>query len=317
MNDDQTRRTSEPVHRQPSVAAAQDERIGLVRGDRLCQQCAYNLTGQPVLREQHYQMLIVRCPECGSVAAIQQQPVLAQWLGKLHGLWLVMWTLLILILGFGGTAALAGIAYGVASATSFSANEPIRQSYLATLPPEQQQTSPVGTYNPSLDFDQWWAQQDIAALRQELGGFGALIRWPELLMMLTPHLLLTFALGTVWAAVLIHWRRKGLILWWIIYCGILLVWTLLFQQAFTPSQYSVVSIWRASEQLVGKPILWAVTLLTALVLLPSIVFGRSVMRIMIRYLLPPRMQASLSTLWRTDGLEPPPLPRPPMVNQRG
>ncbi|HED53526.1 MAG TPA: hypothetical protein ENJ00_04925, partial [Phycisphaerales bacterium] len=54
------------------------ERAGdsVVLGDRLCVACAYNLRGQPVYRESEYGLYLVRCPECGTPAAIQEYPML-------------------------------------------------------------------------------------------------------------------------------------------------------------------------------------------------------------------------------------------------
>ena len=50
-----------------------------VSGDRFCTRCGYNLVAQPIVREERYEMLIVRCPECGAVAAIEQYPMLERW----------------------------------------------------------------------------------------------------------------------------------------------------------------------------------------------------------------------------------------------
>ena len=43
----------------------------LVTGDRFCTGCNYNLIGQRVVREEHYSLFIVRCPECATVASVQ------------------------------------------------------------------------------------------------------------------------------------------------------------------------------------------------------------------------------------------------------
>ena len=56
-----------------------EERVSALDGDRLCTNCHYNLIGQPVLREPYYQMFIVRCPECATVAALQEFPPLGRW----------------------------------------------------------------------------------------------------------------------------------------------------------------------------------------------------------------------------------------------
>ena len=65
-----------------SSSGTERRTVSILVGDRLCTKCGYNLTGQPVLREPHYEMLIVRCPECGAVAALQEYPVLGRWAGR-------------------------------------------------------------------------------------------------------------------------------------------------------------------------------------------------------------------------------------------
>lgn len=285
----------------------QDERVGLVRGDRLCQQCAYNLTGQPVLRERHYDMLIVRCPECGAVAAIQQQPVLAQWLGKLHGLWLGAWLIVVMLISIGGTAAIAGYGFGTSTSASFATQEALRKHYLATLGDGADQNLQTYQLYQNLEFDTWWAQQDVSALRRELGGLTALVDWSMFLSMLVLLLVMTAGIGVLWAAVLIHWPRTKLLIWWLVLTVMIAGWTMLFAQTVRPSLYAVVSIWDAATALVGVPLMWSCGAIASIVLFVSLFFGRSILRMLVRSLLPPRMQASLGTLWRTDGLEPPSL----------
>lgn len=304
MHDDQTSRPDRPgpAENQP----ARDERVGLVRGDRLCQQCAYNLTGQPVVRERHYEMLIVRCPECGAVAAIQQQPVLAQWLGKLHGLWLAAWLMVVILVSIGGAAAIAGYGLGTSTSASFAAQEALRQHYLSTLDGDDQNLQTYQLYQ-NLDFDTWWAQQNVSALRQELGGLTALVDWSMFLSMLVPFLVMAAGIGVLWSAVLIHWSRSGLLIWWLVLSVMIAGWTMLFVQSIRPGQYAVVSIWSAAIELTSVPLMWYCGGIASIVLLITLFFGRSILRTLVKYLLPPRMQASLGTLWRTDGLEPPPL----------
>jgi hypothetical protein len=63
----------------PTPNAAIEARVGEVRGDRLCLRCGFNLHAQIILREPHYGLFIVRCPECSSVTALQEYPVLGRW----------------------------------------------------------------------------------------------------------------------------------------------------------------------------------------------------------------------------------------------
>ncbi|MFG0259295.1 MAG: DUF4199 domain-containing protein, partial [Phycisphaerales bacterium JB041] len=66
-------------HDPPPRNDATTERLGVVSGDRLCVQCGFNLHGQTITREPHYRMLSVRCPECSTLASLQEYPVLGRW----------------------------------------------------------------------------------------------------------------------------------------------------------------------------------------------------------------------------------------------
>ena len=49
-----------------------ETRVDVLSGDRCCARCGFNLYGQTIIREPHYGLLMVRCPECGTAAAMQE-----------------------------------------------------------------------------------------------------------------------------------------------------------------------------------------------------------------------------------------------------
>jgi hypothetical protein len=59
-----------------------ERRVSVLVGDRFCATCGFNLVGQTVVREPHYNMLMVRCPECGTPAAMQEYPLLGRWANR-------------------------------------------------------------------------------------------------------------------------------------------------------------------------------------------------------------------------------------------
>ena len=73
-----------------------EERLSVLVGDRLCTRCGYNLAGQPVLREPHYKLLIVRCPECADVASLQEYPLLGRWVGRWAAIIAAVWILVVI-----------------------------------------------------------------------------------------------------------------------------------------------------------------------------------------------------------------------------
>ncbi len=304
-------------------AASTEPRVSTLVGDRLCIKCGYNLTGQPVKREAHYDMLIVRCPECATVASLQEYPLLGRWAGR--------WAMLLAALWFGFTLLLAlasaGILYAEAEAVAEAASRPHathlaehhhqwlkEQEAQGTLPPNYQWflSNPVGPYQ---FLDQTWsAQQDFDALLAEAGGwrsaadFSALQEWTELAIWAVP-------IGCFWAVALAHVRRRRLILFGLLLIGLAGLFAVIghFSQ---PRMFPMV-VWgwgganaiTIAQRQIGPPF-YIMSLAFAVVPLSlGLVFGRSIVRGLIRALLPPRLRSSLALLWTADGLEPP-LPRP-------
>lgn len=97
---------------------ATDERVSTLVGDRLCIGCGFNFAGQPVVREPHYRMLIVRCPECGTVASLQEFPVLGKWALRWGSIIAAAWLLAMLLLMLGTAGAIFGMSVGVSTAAS-------------------------------------------------------------------------------------------------------------------------------------------------------------------------------------------------------
>ena len=71
--------------------------IAYVEVDRYCPQCAYNLRTQPVRLDGPTQLLVARCPECGSFDAVANAMTATKpWLNRLALLGLVLWILFLL-----------------------------------------------------------------------------------------------------------------------------------------------------------------------------------------------------------------------------
>ena len=98
--------------------AAEEVRISVVTGDRLCARCAYNLTGQLVTREPHYGLLIVRCPECATVASIQEYPLLGRWANRWGAVLAVVCLIFLLGMWLASSAATFGWTLGTAEGGS-------------------------------------------------------------------------------------------------------------------------------------------------------------------------------------------------------
>ncbi len=91
-------------------AAGTGKVTGQVMGDRVCSVCGFNLHGQQIVREEHYGMLIVRCPECSATAALEEYPSLGKWAGRLSFLTASVFLLGMVALFFVSSALIAGFA---------------------------------------------------------------------------------------------------------------------------------------------------------------------------------------------------------------
>ena len=65
--------------------------------DTFCVECAYNLLGEPVVREERLAIFMVRCPECGrfhpaGIGLTATQP----WMNRLAMGLLILWVLIVL-----------------------------------------------------------------------------------------------------------------------------------------------------------------------------------------------------------------------------
>ncbi len=307
-------------------AASTEPRVSTLVGDRLCIKCGYNLTGQPVKREAHYDMLIVRCPECATVASLQEYPLLGRWAGRWAMLLAALWFGFVLLLAL----ASAGILYAEADSVAETASRPhaIRlaerqhkwfkeREAQGTLPANAQwflsNPNPPSSYSP-VD-PTWSSQQDFDAVLAEAGGwaaaadFSALRRWIKLALWAAP-------IGCFWAIALAHVRRRRLILFGLILISLAGVFALIGHLG-QPGRFGMFVGWgwgwtnaiTIAQRQIGPPF-YAMSLLFSIIPLSlGLVFGRPIVRGLIRALLPPRLRSSLALLWTADGLEPP-LPRP-------
>ncbi len=94
------------------VSPGQPRRI--MTGDRFCTKCGYNLVGQEIVREQHYELLIVRCPECATVAGLQDYPRLGTWGARWGMVLAALWLILLLCVWPATSGIMLGFGIGIA-----------------------------------------------------------------------------------------------------------------------------------------------------------------------------------------------------------
>ncbi|MCL4210722.1 MAG: hypothetical protein HRU76_03600 [Phycisphaeraceae bacterium] len=113
--------TSGTINPAPPSDERQQKRLGNLGGDRLCLSCQYNLKHQPYWREPRYGLLMVRCPECGLAASLEDQPViLSRFAASVTWLIALPWVALMLMF----LLAIAGGTFGFAMLATMVAVEP-------------------------------------------------------------------------------------------------------------------------------------------------------------------------------------------------
>ena len=295
-----------------ATTSGREERVSVLVGDRLCTKCGYNLTGQAVVREPHYGMLIVRCSECATVASVQEYPLLGRWAGRWAMLGAATWFAASTVFLLATGSAIIGSAMSVVDTASRPLALTIAEHHLAWL--QEQDPDSIGpqlqwqlsmgpqTY-VSLDPN-WWATQDLAALLVEAGGWTGGADWSALGSWgwLSVYIL---AAGCFWAVLLAHLRRKWLVLFSLLPVGIASLFAIAIYAGDTTAVGGWVTAMTVAEQQLG-PIFCGLSIAFALIPLNlGLFFGRPLTRLLIRALLPPRLRSSLALLWTTDGLDPP------------
>lgn len=283
--------------------AASEQRVSNLVGDRLCATCGYNLTGQAVLREPHYNMLIVRCPECAAVASVQEYPLLGRWANRWAALGAGVWMLIVVGLWIGTGAAIFGFSIGTTETAAWKYSQFISNKYEVWRTQSSGQTQGQVTIVRNVnDWQTWWKQQDRDALFAEAGGWLGAVHWPSLLLWM-PYAAVAFTLGCVWAAILIGRNWRGRMVAMLLIMTVALFFSSISYLEWQNDLYGW--SWNSGRQELGPTFLGMSLVFGAIVLSAGLLVGRSIIRGLIRLLLPPRMRNSLAMLWTADGLKPP------------
>lgn len=268
-------------------APAPETTVGRMEGVRPCLQCGHDLHGQSILRESTYGLLIARCPECGTVAALVEHPRLGIWGRRLGAV--VMSTMLALAIPLLLLTSLAlfGVAAGIF-------DEQIRagREVLNAL---------VGDVN--MVTPEWWATNGAETRRSVLR---AVFSWQRdtktMLAVLSPVPVL---LGILWSALLLGVPRRWL--WLAAVVAGLIAGVFVWFGTIDDKQLGVdpVFAWQAAFQIGIWPVTSLVLLVETLLMAAGLTVGRPLLRWLAVFMLPPRPRRTLSLLWTVDGLEPP------------
>ncbi len=316
-----------------------DQARRIMIGDRFCTKCGYNLIGQEIVREEHYALLIVRCPECATVTGLQDYPRLGTWGARWGMVLAALWMILLLCLWPATSGIMLGFSIGMAdegsrdyarhlsglqAAAEAKAEPPVTQRSAETPTPATPATpalvpvpalpgQPLPTTvtiqgativlggsrfgGRSKEFNDWWEQQDQRAVLAAAGGWWGVVDHVEFLMLI-PAGAVVFLLGCFWSVFLLQVPHRRLV-----YCGIAIV-GLACVFALIPllewDARAMFSARRAAQYQLALPIL--ATALGALIvpLALGLRFGRTLARLAVNALLPPRLRGPITVLWSAE-----------------
>lgn len=295
---------------QEAAGAGRAVRVSSVAGDRLCAGCGFNLTGQPVVREGQYSLLIVRCPECSTVAALQEYPLLGRWAARWAVVLAGVWALTLL----GAWVASAGLLYALSNEVALRASERFAERIVAAqrvwLEEEiradetKRQTygwllSQPDNYWSNVDAS-WWDQQDAAALLAGAGGWAGAGKWSALWGWVW-IVVVSLAMGMFWSVALLHLRG------WRLAAAALLIVALgcgfsALGRLETATAYGWTGAQWLANSVMGMPFEVMSLGFALAALAGSMLIGRPIVRGLVRAFLPPRLRGGLAGLWVADGL---------------
>lgn len=295
----------------PAPAAA---RVSSLTGDRFCTGCGFNLAGQAVLREPHYGMLMVRCPECAAVASLQEYPLLGRWPTRLRALMAAVWVLFMAVLLL-ATVGILLAHVDVARQTGvrqfsrglIAANlewarqqpEPFRSSWTGPL-----ENSYAGDYTPLTPV--WVASADLRAVALSATGNAGGFRWRTGASVAALLAWWLFIPGVVWSVAMPHVRRRGMLVAALVPGGAAAAFVAAqAASGAVPAAMPVPFAGNVAADFVGSGVGFVLLGFSLLALVCGMWAGRPLCRWLVRLLLPPSLRGPLSVLWTADGLPPP------------
>lgn len=310
-----------------------------IRADRACVHCGFNLYGQTVTKEDHYGLAIARCPECGTVAALQQYPVMTHWVNRFRALLTGLY--LVLLLGFFALSTVGVSAFAINSASL--ASEPLAdhiglsftiwtteqaQAAQAKSASPQTTTAAGGTtttftlngqattvtttpttgvsYSPGsyrwVTLTPEWIDNHMDASISDFGSLWSK-RDPEIYVFMVPAAFVSVCIGIFWSVALLGASRKKALL--VPLAAVLIGMVFLIGMNMDDQYYLWAS--NVARHLYVSLIVPFFMGFQLLFLAIGIWVGRAFARAVVRMALPPRSRLPLAILWTRDGLA---LPKP-------
>ncbi|MFK7959028.1 MAG: hypothetical protein AB8G96_00760 [Phycisphaerales bacterium] len=284
-------------------AGPADTIVGVIGADRLCVRCGYNLINQPIVRESTYDMIIARCSECGTVAAVQEYPAVGRWANRFTAAGAVLWFLLVIATVAGGSALMATAAFATQDVQRWPFTRVLEGLHRADEPASFEDGNRSDTV-----FD-WFSSQSPDSLRErvqqrKLDGDSRFDNGPPLWFPALFFAIALAAIGTIGAVLLPNQGRRGLIVVGLAMTA--LSGGTLFLIDIAELDTSWFDYSDVYYRLHGRRIMAITAVAMSGVAIAGLLIGRPVMRGLVRLGIPPRLRGPLAFLWTADGRPLPP-----------
>lgn len=271
-----------------------------VSTDRPCASCGFNLFGQILQREPIYKLVVARCPECGTIASLQEYPAMTNWVGRWKLLLVSLWIMMLIGALVGNFAAAGGLNAATVELASENYADTLIDRYVQS---DETKSNGFHRYAP---IDPLWAQQNSGLILAEIGGVLRASNKAFLAVWLGGSIAM-FSLGVFWSITLLGARRRAAVLLpaFAIIGGASVVLINTNADGLINMNVNYTYSQRIAEHAYGKVFvpLTALVLLSASVL--GVFIGRKIARLLVVLMLPPRLRTPLAILWTRDGLDPP------------
>lgn len=310
--------------------------LNQIRADRACVGCGFNLFGQTVIKEEHYNLAITRCPECGTVAALQSYPTMSHWVNRFRMILASVWIVILIALFAAHTGGMIGF---TVSAVDIASNEFENVIGLAheqwqvhqTAPtPLTKTQAPIPAPNTPTPFPgattiisangvttingvvvgqssyRWqqvsdeWVDTQLETTIIQTGGLWKNIN-KQFLYLVFPAAVVSTIAGVIWSIVLLGAKRKQVLLIPLTGCIIagFMVWGVNNSMGSSPYTSQI------AESLYTLRVMLIMLGIQFVFLSFGVFIGRKIARMFVIMALPARIRVPFSIFWTRDGLAPP------------
>ncbi|MBL9147791.1 MAG: hypothetical protein JNM94_03775 [Phycisphaerae bacterium] len=289
----------------PTVPSTGDEpqRLGQLESDRLCRVCLHQLAGQIVYRDRRLDIPFVRCPECGTNAAVTEYPVGGRWIRRFGSFLATILMLLAFACLAADVAASSAATYEASWSAVYPYEEVLRQEAskltLSATSTQQQQQS-----------QGWWAPPELvgnAEILQQVGSRADLREFAtrRFFFESIPAYVVAILSGVLWSVLLLHRPLRWAWLWLFVPAALSLAIVLFVWWVDSNSRAAMgAAVGTAYRDLAyreyGFPYLVVAAGLMVAIRIVAFILARPVTHALARVFLPTKFRRAVADLWRDE-----------------